>query len=83
MDSFPADLVQGVHPGSGVRDAGSEQREGSAPLGFPQHHFSLLFPSQVGGQERKSALSCSQGSYPALCCCCQYEVAALSSFWGT
>lgn len=30
-------LVQGVHPRSGARDAGSEQREGSVPPGFCQY----------------------------------------------
>lgn len=29
--------VQGVHPRSGAREAGSEQREGSVPPGFCQY----------------------------------------------
>lgn len=43
MDSFPADVGQSPgcvspHPHlSGAGDAGSEQREGSAPPGVPQH----------------------------------------------
>lgn len=64
--------LQDVYPALAVRSDG-KQREGSAPLGFPQHHCSFLFSSWAGGQERRNTFctaGCSgqgeHGTYPVL-----------------
>jgi len=73
MGSFPAGVAH-----SHYRTCALEQKsemlalsKGSAPLSFPQHHCSLLFSLQAGGQERETpcpAGCLGQGQHgPTLC----------------